>query len=59
MVGSNSGVSSLIPSNAKSAMNHNLIIRRYLLHQENLSSKSLKMNIVTVVSKLFKLVTSK
>jgi hypothetical protein len=59
MVGRNSGVSSFITNDVKSTTNRDLIIRRCLIHQRDLCTKSFKVtNVVTVVSKFVSFVRS-
>jgi len=60
MVRRNGGESMLISNDVKNTRNRDLIICHSLLHQENLFTKSLKVeNVVTIVSKLVNFVTSK
>jgi hypothetical protein len=60
MVRRNSGEFMLISNDVKNTRNGDLIICHSSLHQENLCTKSLKVeNVVTVVSRLVNFVTSK
>jgi hypothetical protein len=59
VAGKNSGLSSLVTEDVKNTTGRDLFVYHCLIHQENVSAKSVKVTNVTVVAKLVNYIGSK